>query len=974
MRFNNWNRCLLAVCFAGVLVASQGVLRAQSAQPNVTPIFSVSANGMNSVQAYQGWALLLDGTIYHPNLYSMSSLVTPLFINAQNGSWANTIQLVVTDSTGATQNWPIQLAGIPLGSLSLDAANIGRLAWIVSPSDTAAIAAGTYEVTGILNTTASAGTTGWSGTRKSNQVSVQITAPPVSPTAQQQEQQAELLAYSDLFMGNTSQALVDVNILLAQQPTAFGALALKGNLLEQMGDAVDALSAYDQAVAAFYAANPGPLAEAPEGLIIHRRALRSSLLSQSGTRGQPQVAIQLLDQGVQSPGVFFLDLQITNVGNDVAENVALNQITFQTLSGTGQVFYNNMVSPPLPTFTDFLSVNASATIRIFVAAQGTVNSFSITENGAAADIFGTPTSFSQTQTVSTSFTGTIGALTITANNATQQYGQPTPPLNGATYAGFLNGDTPASLTGTLGCTTTATQSSPVGTYPITCSGQSSTAYTITYVPGALTITPAPLTVSATATTRQYGQANPPLNNVTYAGFANGDTVASLAGAVSCTTTATQASPVGAYSIVCSGLSSENYAISFQPSNLTVTPAPLAIAANSASRPYGANNPVLAGMLAGLQNGDPITANFTTAALPTSPAGAYAITPIALDPANRLGNYTLSLLNGTLSVVPENTLLSLVVSPSSISVGQSAIVTVTLTAPDMVIPIPNDPTVLAPVSVASPVASDVLSNDGTCVLVPSPTPGSASCTVSVTSIEPNGRTLNASFIGSADLAGNSGTVALTVTAPLQGQQSCIQSDFRNLAVAGGNYLWFNSVFRARGVSEQLVHISFFQGSVQFQYTDASGNLVRVSESLPDAHITIDPNAAAASTAFDSASNVWNTTIPWDIDDNAFLTGMPWLVPAGGIPGDIEPVTVCGTFASDVANIDIGWRWAAAAYSSFSSDATTLGVKPVDTDRDNQGNNRDRAGTPEIYKQFVIPGARGKGGTNFTGSYSHSNVIE
>jgi hypothetical protein len=51
--------------------------------------------------------------------------------------------------------------------------------------------------------------------------------------------------------------------------------------------------------------------------------------------------------------------------------------------------------------------------------------------------------------------------------------------------------------------------------------------------------------------------------------------------------------------------------------------------------------------------------------------------------------------------------------------------------------------------------------------------------------------------------------------------------------------------------------------------------------------------------------------------------------------------------------------------------------MDTDHDNPGapgSNRDRAGTPENYKQFVIPGARGKGGKNYTGSYTGSASIE
>ena len=151
------------------------------------------------------------------------------------------------------------------------------------------------------------------------------------------------------------------------------------------------------------------------------------------------------------------------------------------------------------------------------------------------------------------------------------------------------------------------------------------------------------------------------------------------------------------------------------------------------------------------------------------------------------------------------------------------------------------------------------------------------------------------------------------------------------------------------------------------------LVTVNQALPNAKITIDPNAPTASTSFDAVNSVWVTTIPFDLDDNAFLTGMPSAVPSAGLPADVEPVTVCCTFASDVASVDVGWRWAAAAYSAFGSNAA-LGVKPVDTDKGNPGNNSGRAGTPEAYKQYVVPGARGKGGKNYTGSYSRDAYIE
>lgn len=78
------------------------------------------------------------------------------------------------------------------------------------------------------------------------------------------------------------------------------------------------------------------------------------------------------------------------------------------------------------------------------------------------------------------------SLLITANNATKILDAPNPVFT-ATYSGFLNNEGQGNLTGTLSCTSTATTSSPVGSYPVTCSGQSSTNYSITYVAGTLKI-------------------------------------------------------------------------------------------------------------------------------------------------------------------------------------------------------------------------------------------------------------------------------------------------------------------------------------------------------------------------------------------------------------------------------------------------------------------------------------------------------
>src|SRR5207245_1148813 len=81
------------------------------------------------------------------------------------------------------------------------------------------------------------------------------------------------------------------------------------------------------------------------------------------------------------------------------------------------------------------------------------------------------------------------------------------------------------------------------------------------------------------------------------------------------------------------------------------------------------------------------------------------------------------------------------------------------------------------------------------------------------------------------------------------------------------------------------------------------------------------------------------------------------------GGINPVTWQGQFSSDTPGVRIMWKWAAAVYTSFSTDYNTLGVKPVDDNAASVYQNADHAGTPEHFKEFVTGGARGGGGGNF-----------
>lgn len=90
---------------------------------------------------------------------------------------------------------------------------------------------------------------------------------------------------------------------------------------------------------------------------------------------------------------------------------------------------------------------------------------------------------------------TPAVLTITADNKTMLFGSPVPALT-FIPTGFVNGDTAAVLNGSPQISTTASSSSPVGTYPIAISAGSLAGanYIFTFVNGILMIIPATPTI------------------------------------------------------------------------------------------------------------------------------------------------------------------------------------------------------------------------------------------------------------------------------------------------------------------------------------------------------------------------------------------------------------------------------------------------------------------------------------------------
>jgi ELWxxDGT repeat protein len=267
-------------------------------------------------------------------------------------------------------------------------------------------------------------------------------------------------------------------------------------------------------------------------------------------------------------------------------------------------------------------------------------------------------------------------LIVTADNQTMVYGAELPTLT-VHFAGFVLGDTAASLDIQPTVMTTATSASHVGSYTITADGASDSDYTITYVDGTLSVTTAALTITADNQTKVYGAAMPVLT-YSVSGLVGGDTLTTPPTLLSA---ATDASHVGRYTITASGAANPDYTIAYADGTLSVTPAPLTIAADNKEKIFGGLLPVLTVSYAGLVNGDTsanlaVLPTVSTTATATSPLGVYAITAAgAADP-----DYAISYVPGTLAVVKRGTTVSVVASSPNTSVfGQSMTFTALVSA-------------------------------------------------------------------------------------------------------------------------------------------------------------------------------------------------------------------------------------------------------------------------------------------------------
>ena len=254
-------------------------------------------------------------------------------------------------------------------------------------------------------------------------------------------------------------------------------------------------------------------------------------------------------------------------------------------------------------------------------------------------------------------------VVITASSATISYGDEIPAVT-PSYTGLSAGETETDIPPT--CETTATSTSPAGTYPTSCSGAIHGSRTITYTDGTITIEPAHVVVTASNGALLYGGGVPEITPA-YAGLANGEVAPATA--PTCSTDATSTSEPGTYASSCSGAEDPNYSFDYVDGSVVVDPAPVVVTASSASVSFGnAPDPVTASY-SGLVNGDvaPATeATCSTSADASSPAGTYPTSCSgAADP-----HYTFTYVDGTITVTTADVPVTVTASSATVTYGES----------------------------------------------------------------------------------------------------------------------------------------------------------------------------------------------------------------------------------------------------------------------------------------------------------------
>ncbi|MGO9750201.1 MAG: MBG domain-containing protein [Solirubrobacteraceae bacterium] len=227
--------------------------------------------------------------------------------------------------------------------------------------------------------------------------------------------------------------------------------------------------------------------------IVYGKALSGTQLDATanvaGTFTYPTAAGTVLGAGNQALSVSFTPTDSTDYTTATASTtINVNQATLLITAKPATKVYGQQNPAFAVTYAGLTNGDSSSSLggalhfSTVATASSPVNTYPLVPGGLTSPNYAITF-------VTGNLVVTPASLTITAKNQSRVYGQPNPPLTVASYQGFVNGDTSASLTAPVALSTTAVLDSFAGSYPIVVGGAASRNYAIRFVSGTLTITP-----------------------------------------------------------------------------------------------------------------------------------------------------------------------------------------------------------------------------------------------------------------------------------------------------------------------------------------------------------------------------------------------------------------------------------------------------------------------------------------------------
>jgi filamentous hemagglutinin family protein len=392
-----------------------------------------------------------------------------------------------------------------------------------------------------------------------------------------------------------------------------------------------------------------------DGVLINDGLSGSLARASYGTLAGEQVGSYAIRQGtIAASGNYSLrytgaDLAITKASLSIAANAQ------SKIYGTDDPSLTYRQTGLVDGLVDGVLISDGLLGGLARAAYGTlageqVGSYAIQQGTLAAS-----------SNYSLSYTGanlaiTKASLTITADAQSKIYGTDGPALtysraglvdaivDGVTISDRISG---LELASPGSPPSANVAGSPYAVSASNAVGSGLTNYQIGYVDGALIVTPRDIAVAAVAVSRVYGTANPTLTyQVGGLGLVGSDT---LSGGLA--TDATTSSHVGTYGITLGTLANPDYAISYTGASLAVTPRPIGVAAEDATKRSGTADPTLA---YSISSGNLLTGDSFSGAPVRDPGETVGNYQIRIGSLTAGSDYLLTFANGTFTITANQT--------------------------------------------------------------------------------------------------------------------------------------------------------------------------------------------------------------------------------------------------------------------------------------------------------------------------------